>query len=101
MKKRILATVCLAATALSLFACAKKGGQTESKGESTAVKETTATGEDKKDSGEKAAIRYDSPRILGQPGDPQAFAPALFYEMRGTMIDEGYEVRFSGSTRSY
>lgn len=54
MKKRILATVCLAATALSLFACAKKGGQTESKGESAAVKETTATGEDKKDSGEKA-----------------------------------------------
>lgn len=54
MKKRILATVCLAATALSLFACAKKGGQTESKGESAAVKETTATGEEKKDSGEKA-----------------------------------------------
>ena len=55
MKKRILATVCLAATALSLFACAKKGGQTESKGESAAVKETTATGDEKQDSGEKAA----------------------------------------------
>jgi ABC superfamily ATP binding cassette transporter, binding protein len=54
MKKRILATVCLAATALSLFACAKKGGQTESKGENAAVKETTAQGEDKKDSSEKA-----------------------------------------------